>query len=144
MNAAARVETNCPLEGRLKSFQWLYWWLEYWGQWARSGGARGSTPLALLLEYGDERIVETNPGSFPRDIELLEKGLGRLRLSSHFQWQVLAYHHIGRNSFREIVRMYDIRQRGLERTMWHAYSFLDDQYRRNAPHFMTKSAPLAG
>lgn len=140
---AQRIETECPLKGRLKAFESLYWWLDYWGHWARNGGrSNGRTPLETLLDFGDERIVSTSPNSFPRDIEILERGLGRLRNDAHFLWQLLAYHHIGRDSFAEICSRYDMRQRGLERNLWRAYSYLDAWYREHSPDLLKRTAPI--
>jgi hypothetical protein len=138
-----KIETNCPLKDRLKAFEWLYWWLDYWGHWARNGGySPGRTPLEDLIENGDERIRSTAPRTFPRDIELLERGLARLKNDQHFLWQVLARHHIADFSYAEICAQYNIRQRGLERVLWRAFSYLEAHYREHAPDLLRRPAPI--
>lgn len=84
MNAAV-VEVGCRLRSRVVSFTWLYWWLEYWGDWLGPEGDRSLpgidlSPMAKAIMRGKDYIRATAGKSYPTDIDHLEKALSPLKL----------------------------------------------------------------
>lgn len=122
--SATTFERPCELAGRLEGFKPLYYWLEYWGDWVANGTTGHLSVLAVMSKLREDGFTSrsTADDGFPTEIRTLERALAQVRLGNRYQYSVLAMLHIGKANFREIASSYGIRRRGLERTLWYAYS----------------------
>ena len=136
-------ERPCELTGRLLPFKPLYHWLEYWGCWVAAGSGRSQSALAQLIEREETGwIRSTSNDGYPREIELLEKALARTRLANRFQFRVLCQLHIGKMTFLQIGQEHGIRRRGVERTLWYAYSSTEAHLVMLDPAMLLRPAPV--
>lgn len=142
--AHVRYDRVCELDGRLKAFTPLFWWLEYWGDWAAAGSTGSMNVLQALIRLKEDGFIDrsTAMDGYPDDIAVLERSLARLRIANRFQFSVLTQIHIGKACFREVASSYAIRRRGLERTLWYAYSAVDAAFQENDPVLWARQAPV--
>jgi hypothetical protein len=138
----AATQRTCELDNELLPYMPLYWYLEYWGDWARQNGPRGMSVLERLGKFGDEYMPPgTANDGFPLTIELIEKALAQLRLHDRFKWRLIVAVHIAKTSFMEIGSGYGMRRRGVRRTLAGAYQATQAELLRLDHNFFAKPAP---
>lgn len=139
-----RPDRVCELDGRLKAFTPLWWWLEYWGDWVAAGSTGTMNVLQALMKLKEEGFLDrsTAQDGYPDDIAVIERCLARTRTANRYHFSVLSQIHIAKLNFREVAGSYGIRRRGLERTLWHAYSAVDAAFLEIDPVLRGRPAPI--
>lgn len=143
MSFAVRHERVCWLEGNLKRFEPLWWWLDYWGDWAASGTGGARNVLAVMMQLAEEGFLDrsTAMDGYPGDIAVLERCLAKVRTANRFHFKLMTQAHIGKLLPREMAGGYGIRKRGLDRALWHAYSAVDAAFLEFDPVLRSRQAP---
>jgi hypothetical protein len=143
--STVRHERVCWLEGNLRRFEPLWWWLEYWGDWAATGGyKRTRNPLAVMMDMAEDGFMprSTADDGLPDDIAVIERCLARVKANNGRHFGILSQIHIGKMTRRELAGAMDKRTRGIDRELWHVYSAADAAFMLIDPYLRAQQAPV--
>jgi hypothetical protein len=171
MNVAAdRVERGCELRERLRRFQHLYWWLEYWGDWLGPAGDRSMpefelSPLGKAMKRGKDFIASTTGerDQWNDELQMIERSLGHLKvresrevLSGYSALYLLhnrkwSMHQI-ESEFRHRVLKHErdlspimrtkVTWRTVDTKLWTAYAYVEAGLDHIAPGLVRRPAPI--
>jgi hypothetical protein len=151
---AVHVETHCQLRERLRRFEPVYWWLEYWGDWLGPAGDQDFpdfelSPLAKAMKRGRDYIAATSErDQWNEDLRMLEKSLGRLKIRERARderisgYVVLYLLHNRKWALYQIETRFRVTWREIDNRLWYAYSYLEAGLDHIAPGMIHRPAPI--